>query len=180
VTFLTSSYRRLRRLARELAKFGSVGALAFILTFGLFNLFREVFHWGPLTSNGVATVISATFAYFGNRYWTFRHREKSGMGREYVLFFILNAIGLAITQLFLGSAHYLLGLTGSLAENGTLVVGTGCATVFRYYAYKRWVFLAPAEPQAPQAPQVAAVVAGRLPEASARPYETVPFSELLH
>ncbi len=146
MTFLTSLYWRLRRLARELAKFGSVGAVAFVVTFGLFNLFREVFHWGPLTSNGVATVISATFAYFANRFWTFRHRENSGMGREYVLFFLLNAVGLAITQLFLGFTHYLLDLTGPLAENGALVLGTGCATVFRFCSYKRWVFRAPVEP----------------------------------
>jgi putative flippase GtrA len=163
VTFLTSFYRRLRRLARELAKFGSVGAVAFVLTFGLFNLFREVFHWGPLTSNGVATVISATFAYFANRFWTFRHREKSGMGREYVLFFLLNAVGLAITQLFLGFTHYTLDLTGSLAENGALVVGTGCATAFRFSTYKRWVFRAPAEPQ------VQPVLADRMPDVDVRP-----------
>jgi putative flippase GtrA len=173
VTFLTSFYRRLRRLARELAKFGSVGAVAFVITFGLYNLFREVFDWGPLTSNGVATVMAATFAYFANRYWTFRHREKSGVGREYVLFFLLNAIGLAITQLFLGFTHYLLGLTGSLAENGALIVGTGCATAFRYYAYKRWVFRAQAVPQAQP------VLAGRMPKVNARSYETVPLSELL-
>jgi putative flippase GtrA len=140
VSFITSFYKRLRRLARELAKFGSVGAMAFVITFAFFNLFRHVFGWGPLTANGVATVIAATFAYFANRYWTFRHRENTGMGREYVLFFLLNGIGLAITQLFLGFTHYALGLEGGIADNGALIIGTGFATMFRYYAYKRWVF----------------------------------------
>jgi hypothetical protein len=34
---------------------------------------------------------------------------------------------------------------GQLAYNAASFVGTGLATIFRYYAYKRWVFLAPGE-----------------------------------
>jgi putative flippase GtrA len=158
MTSFIKLYKRLRRLARELAKFGSVGAMAFVITFGFFNLFRHIFDLGPLTSNAMATVIAATFAYFANRFWTFRHRESSGMGREYVLFFLLNGIGLAITQLFLGLTHYVLQLKGGLADNGALVIGTGFATMFRYYAYKRWVFR-----RAPQKPKPKPVVV-RVPE----------------
>ncbi len=135
---------RLRRIARELAKFGSVGALAFVVTFAMFNLFHVGLGWGPLTSNGLATLIATTFAYFANRYWTFRHRERSGLGREYLLFFALNGIGLVITQIFVGFGYYVLHQTGALASNLALVVGTGAATVFRFWAYRKWVFLPPA------------------------------------
>lgn len=156
MTSFTKLYKRLRRLARELAKFGSVGAMAFVITFGFFNLFRQIFDLGPLTSNALATIIAATFAYFANRFWTFRHRESSSMGREYVLFFLLNGIGLAITQLFLGLTHYVLHLKGGLADNGALVIGTGFATMFRYYAYKRWVFRkAPPKPVVVRVPEMA-------------------------
>ncbi|WP_344837729.1 GtrA family protein [Actinocorallia longicatena] len=160
----------LRRLARELAKFGSVGAIAAVITFGLFNVLHGPMGVGPLTSNGVATLVAATFAYFANRYWTFRHRESSGLGREYTIFFGLNAIGLAITQVFLGFGTYVLGLKGALAGNGLLVVGTMFATLFRYYAYKRWVFRAPAQ-VTPRVP--------RQRRRTVRTYETVPLSELL-
>ncbi|GAB3669407.1 hypothetical protein GCM10027589_36900 [Actinocorallia lasiicapitis] len=163
---------RLHRLVRELAKFGSVGAIAAVITFGLFNLFHGGWGIGPLTSNGLATLVAATFAYFANRYWTFRHRESSGLGREYTLFFALNGIGLLITQLFLGFGTYVLGFRGALAGNVWLVIGTGFATVFRFYAYKRWVFRAtepPVDEAAPPAP-IRRVV---------RSQETVPLSELL-
>jgi putative flippase GtrA len=140
--------KRLRRVVHELAKFGSVGAVAFVINFGLFNLLHASAGagLGPLTANGVATVVATTFAYFANRYWTFRHRDRTGLGREYALFFGLNAVGLVITELFLGFGHYVLSMTGTLAANGFLVIGTGFATLFRYWAYRRWVFLAIAPP----------------------------------
>ena len=40
----------------------------------------------------LATVVT----FLGNRYWAFRHRERIGMGRETVLFFVFNGIGLLI------------------------------------------------------------------------------------
>lgn len=168
MVFFTSLYKRVRRLARELAKFGSVGAMAFVVTAGFFNLFRHM-GFGPLTSVSVATVIAATFSYLANRFWTFRHRDNSSsdMGREYVLFFVLNGIGLAITQIFIGFTHYVLNLEGGLADNGALVVGTGFATMFRYYAYKRWVFRKPAAKVVPAAVPVPAM-------AGAEPLPSVP------
>lgn len=133
-----------RRLARELTRFGSVGLAAFALTLGLFNLLHGVLGLGPLTSNGLATATATLFSYAANRHWTFRHRESSGTGREYALFFALNGIGLLITQAFLGVVTYALGLRGPLESNAALVAGTGAATFFRFYAYRRWVFRSPA------------------------------------
>lgn len=147
----------LRRLARELTKFGSVGAIAFLITIGCFNLFKVMAGMGPLTSNGLATVIATTFSFYANRHWTFKGRKTESVGREYVLFFTLNAVGLAITQCFIGFTHYALGMHGTIAGNASLVLGTGAATVFRYYDYKRWVFRKPpAQAQAQRPRQTAA------------------------
>src|SRR3954454_16294330 len=135
--------KRLRRVARELAKFGSVGAIAFVINFGLFNLLhaKAGAGLGPLTANGIATVVATTFAYFANRYWTFRHRDRTGLGREYALFFVLNGIGLFITEIFIGFTHYVLDQRSLIAFNVAQILGTGVATLFRYWSYKRWVFL---------------------------------------
>lgn len=135
--------KQFAHLVHELAKFGSVGAIAFVITFVLSNLLRST---GPLKAFAVATVVATTFAYFANRFWTFRHRERAGLGREYILFFVLNAIGLVISELFIGFTHYTLGLHDAISYNVALVIGTGVATLFRYWSYKRWVFLAPTEP----------------------------------
>jgi hypothetical protein len=62
---------------------------------------------------------------------------------------VLNAIGLLIALGCLGFARYVLGLDGVLAFNiAGNVIGTGLGTVFRFWAYKRWVFLHPDHPKA--------------------------------
>lgn len=141
VSFAVDLYRRFARLIHELAKFGSVGAIAFVITTGTANVLHGALGVGPLTSNGIATVIATTFAYFANRYWTFRHRDRSGLGREYALFFVLNGIGLVITEVFIGFTHYVLDQRSLIAFNIAQIIGTGVATLFRYWSYKRWVFL---------------------------------------
>jgi putative flippase GtrA len=141
VSFAANLYRQFAHLVHELAKFGSVGALAFVITLGVANGLHSGIGMGPLTSNGIATVIATTFAYFANRYWTFRHRDRTGLSREYVLFFGLNGIGLVITELFIGFTHYVLLQHGAIAYNISLILGTGVATLFRFWSYKKWVFL---------------------------------------
>src|SRR5690606_3251942 len=91
-------------------------------------------------------VIATTFSYLANRYWTFRHRDRTGLGREYVLFFALNGVGLVITELFIGFTHYVLGMPGPLAYNVSLVIGTAVASLFRFWSYKKWVFLPASAP----------------------------------
>ncbi len=134
---------RVRRIARELAKFGSVGVIAFVITFAVLNLLKVGLGVGPMTSLTIATVIATTFAYFANRYWTFRHRERSGLRREYVLFFALNGAGLAITQVFVAFGYYVLHQTSAIGMNLAFIIGTGVATVFRFWTYRKWVFLPP-------------------------------------
>jgi putative flippase GtrA len=146
VSFAVNLYRQFAHLVHELAKFGSVGAIAFVITVGTGNALHAGLGVGPLTSNGIATVIATTFAYFANRYWTFRHRDRTGLSREYALFFGLNGIGLVITELFIGFTHYVLGQQSTIAFNVSLVLGTGVATLFRFWSYKKWVFLPPTAP----------------------------------
>ena len=138
-------------LLREIAKFGVVGIVAFVIDIGLFNLLRFAGGEGPmydrpLTAKIVSVVVATTFAYFGNRYWTFRHRGRTSFGREYVLFFVLNGVGLAISVGCLWFSHYALGLTSALADNiSANVIGIGLGTLFRFWSYRRWVFPEDAE-----------------------------------
>ncbi|AQZ66652.1 putative integral membrane protein [[Actinomadura] parvosata subsp. kistnae] len=146
MNFTRRLYHRFSSLVHELAKFGSIGALAFLLDTSLLNLFNVVVGLGPLTSKVIATTISTTFAYAGNRYWTFRHREQSGLRREYFLFFLLNGIALLFGMLTIGFTTYTLGLHDALSFNIANIVGVGLGTLFRYWSYKKWVFLEATDP----------------------------------
>lgn len=143
MTALSGLYRRLESLIHELAKFGIVGAFNFALYFGLFNLLLHR-GLGSVTSNVIATVISATSSYFMNRHWSFRHRARSGLRREYTLFFLLNGVGLLISSGVIGFTDHVLGRDTTLALNVASVLGQVIGTVFRFATYKKFVFLAPA------------------------------------
>ncbi|WP_211249414.1 GtrA family protein [Nocardioides aequoreus] len=137
------------------ARFGTVGLLCLVVDIGAFNLLRYVVEVGPLTSKTISVVLATSLAFLGNRSWTFGHREmRHGPGVAYVLFFVCNGIALAISLVCLAVSSYALGLTSPLAENvSSNVVGLGLGTLFRFWAYGRWVF-APTRPPAPPAPEV--------------------------
>jgi putative flippase GtrA len=140
VKALLAAYYRLGHLVRELMKFGVVGTAALVVDVGLFNVFLHATE-KPLTSKTISTVAATTVAYIGNRYWTFRRRSRSSVRREYTLFFLLNGVGLLIALACLAFSHYLLDLTGRVADNvAANVVGLGLGTAFRFWSYRRWVF----------------------------------------
>src|SRR3954463_7339571 len=136
-------YAAFRGLIHELAKFGTVGAINYALDVGLNNvLLVGGLHDKPLTAKGLSTLVAATSSYFMNRHWTWRHRARTGLGREYTLFILLSAVALGITLGCLAFGEYGLHQDSLLARNfwGN-VVGVGLAMVFRFWSFKRWVFL---------------------------------------
>jgi putative flippase GtrA len=141
VDFFRDVYARFRVLIHEVAKFGVVGILAFFITIGGANALHYGAKLGPLTSVTIATCVATVFAFLGNKLWAFRHRKGSTWGRETVLFFVFNGIGLLIQLAFVSAARYGLGLDSKLSYNVANIVGVGVATLFRLYCYRRWVFL---------------------------------------
>ncbi|MFY1634109.1 GtrA family protein [Solwaraspora sp. WMMB335] len=139
---------RFGRLGRELGKFGVVGGVAFVVDIALFNIAQSALGLGPLTAKTLSTVIAASVAFVGNRFWTWRHRARSGLAREYGLYFFFNAVGLGIGLACLAISHYGLGsiwpvfrtlLADNIAAN---FVGVMLGTLFRFWAYHRFVFIA--------------------------------------
>lgn len=144
ITRVRDLYSTFRNLIHEIAKFGIVGAFNYVVDAVLSNVFHFGIGLGPLTSKGLSTVIAATSSYFLNRHWTWRNRARTGLFREYRLFMALSAIALAITLVPLGLTYYVFGWHGKLAFNiSANVIGVGLAMVFRFWSFKRWVFLAP-------------------------------------
>lgn len=135
----------------ELGRFGSVGAVAYVVDIGLFNLLRfgpgEVLGEKPLTAKVISVVVATLVSWLGNRYWTFAKQRTEGHLRELVMFGLVNGGGMLIAVACLWFSHYVLGFTSALADNiAANVVGVGLGTIFRYFAYKYFVFTgAPSE-----------------------------------
>jgi putative flippase GtrA len=134
-------------VAREVVKFGAVGALAFVVDVGVFNLLRFGLGDGgpleakPLSAKVISAATATMVAWLGNRLWTFRHRRRASAGHELALFVVFNVAGMAIALSCLGISHYLLDLTSprddNLSANG---VGLVLGTLFRFWAYRTFVF----------------------------------------
>jgi putative flippase GtrA len=136
---------RLMALVREVGKFGIVGGVSFTIDLVLFNVLLEAGS-ETLVAKTVSTTIATTVAFLGNRFWTWRAREHTHMGKQYGMFFFLNAVGLGIGLACLAISHYGLGqiwpaLQSQLADNVSgQLVGTGFGTLFRFWSYRRFVF----------------------------------------
>jgi putative flippase GtrA len=126
---------------REMIKFGVVGLLAFIIDIGLANLL-----WHTVLSDKVTTakiisgIVATLFAWVGNRQWTFRHRRSRPAHHEVLLFFGVNGVALLISAVTLYVSHYGLGYVSILADNVATIIGIGLGTLFRFWAYRRFVF----------------------------------------
>ena len=137
--------QRLLAWVREFIQFGMVGATAYVVDAGLFNLLQH----GPLgflaghpnTAQFIAAATATLYSWIANRLWTYRGRTRDNATREAILFFFANACGIGISQFCLLFTHHILGFTSALADNiAVYVVGFALGTAFRFFFYHYVVF----------------------------------------
>jgi putative flippase GtrA len=153
-------YTRYRHLIPELLKFCVVGGIGAVIDLGGAAVLHGKFHVEGLEAKAISTIIATVVTYLGSRFWTFKHRENHALGREATLFIVLNVVGLVIAEAVIALVTYGFGLHSQLEYNAASVVGTGLATIFRYFAYRQWVFTAPVEPSvglAPSDPELSSI-----------------------
>ena len=153
VKLIRGLYARFQVLIHEVAKFGVVGSLAFVVTVVLFNAFHSGARLDAILATTLANALATVFAFIGNKFWAFRHRKGSHWGRETVLFFFFNGVGILITDGVVAAVQHGLGRSDNLSLNVANIFGVGLATLFRLYCYRRWVFLY-ADGEAPAAEQL--------------------------
>lgn len=135
-------YDRFRVLLHEVAKFGIVGGVGFVVQFGVQNELHIGLGIGPTISVGAAFCVAAAVTFVGNKYWSFRHREGRGLGAEAVTFFVLNGVAFFIQEGLVDAVYYGLNLRDALTFNAATFVGIGIGTLFRLYTYRKFVFRA--------------------------------------
>lgn len=140
--FIARSKGLFSLLWREIMKFGTVGGIAYVIDSTIFIFLREgALSHRTLVAGIIASVVATAFSWLANRYWTFRHRRRSALWRELALFCLMNAIGIGIATFCLFISHYVLGFQTThadfIAKN---VIGLVLGTIFRFLAYRYWVF----------------------------------------
>jgi putative flippase GtrA len=136
-----------RILLKEVTAFGMIGFISLFIDLGIYNLLSSN---GWLKAKFVSTIVATTFAYFGNRHLSFSHRARTSIGRETSFFFAINMVVLVISELVLGLVAYPLNQRGDHVVMNVVNLATiGLGTIFRFWAYKRFVFLHPDKVHAP-------------------------------
>jgi putative flippase GtrA len=146
-SLLTRARGAMDVVVREMVKFGAVGAIAFVVDIGTFNLLRfglgdgGPFEHKPITAKVISATLATVVAWLGNRLWTFRHRRRASAGHELALFVLFNVAGMAIALGCLAFSHYVLDLRSARADNVSANgVGLVLGTLFRFWAYRLFVF----------------------------------------
>ena len=155
LSLLDRARRALDVLVREMLKFGVVGAVAFVIDLGGYNLLvfgphlkgllgdqltAGAFHDKPLTARVMSATLATLVAWLGNRHWTFRHRRNRPATHELALFVFFNVVAMVIAVACLGVSRYFFDLHTQLADNVTNIIGIGLGTLFRFWSYRRFVF----------------------------------------
>jgi putative flippase GtrA len=137
-----------RVLLKEASAFGVVGAVCLVVDLGSFQLLYAHAGVGAVTSKLLATIVSVTLAYFGHRYWSFSHRARTGLKREYSLFFLVNGLTLLLGLAMVAVVRYPLGQDDALALQVTNIASICLGTLIRYVCYRRFIFVAEDAPAA--------------------------------
>jgi putative flippase GtrA len=136
-----------RILLKEITAFGAIGLVCLVVDLGLYNLLSPI---GWLKAKCISTVVATTLAYLGNRHLSFSHRARTSLARETSYFFAINLITLVVSELVLALFAYPLNQRGDhLVMNLVNLVTIGLGTIFRFWSYKRFVFLHPDRVHAP-------------------------------
>jgi putative flippase GtrA len=137
-----SLLQRLRGVSGEVVQFAVVGLVGVAVNFGVSNAVLHLTHWAPVRCSVIGTVVAIVVNYLGYRYWVYKDSDAASRRREITLFLLFSAIGLLIENGTVWFATYGLGMKSTLAYNGAKVLGTGIATLFRFFSYRTWVFKA--------------------------------------
>jgi len=146
--------RRLQELAvthHELAKFTLVGGTTFIVdTVVFYALKSSVLEAKPVTAKVIAVLVATILSYVLNREWSFKSRGGRETHHEAALFFAISGVGMAINAAPLWVSSYVFDLrvpnVSSFDENiadfiSAQIIGTLLAMAFRWWAFRKFVFL---------------------------------------
>ena len=128
------------RTFRQLVKFGLVGATGFVINVAVFAFCLRVLDVHYRLAYVIAFCVAVTNNFVWNRLWTFRHRRQANVLREFLMFILINGIGIGISTGFTALAKYGLGITDKNMLFFAGVAGILVATVVRFFAYRFLVF----------------------------------------
>ncbi|WP_242903151.1 GtrA family protein [Actinomadura terrae] len=135
---------------RVLLKFGITGGLCYVVTTIIYYALKlTLLENKPVTALLVATAVATVLSYILQRQWAFRVTGSRRRFGEFLLFVLINAISMGINAIPLYAARYWFGLEQPHVSQQVqevsdflsgMILGTLLAMLFRWWAYRRFVF----------------------------------------
>ena len=89
----------MKKLIKQLFKFGIVGGTAFLIDYSILFLLAKVIGLNELISAAISFVISLTFNYLASIKWVFEAKKQTP--KEVIIFVLLSVVGLGINELLI-------------------------------------------------------------------------------
>ena len=149
---------RMQHFLAEVTKFLTVGGIATLVAFLIFNALVHGYFAGPGPLNDqpmvafvVANTIGMFVSYRGSRSWAFRNRETVGAAGGRIAYVVINVATMAIPLGCLAVSRYALGRDDPVSDNiAANVVGLALGTAARFWAFRKFIFVNPRHRQEPE------------------------------
>lgn len=128
---------RVKKLIEQLVKFGVVGAIAFVIDFGLMNLLLA-FHVNNVVAATTSFLISLVFNYLASMRYVFVHRDDMARWMEILIFLVSSAIGLLINDLIVWLSTY--GMVSG-ADHAAYTLRTNIGKIIATVVVALWNFV---------------------------------------
>lgn len=127
-----------------------MGGLSTLIEVVVFNILVFGLGWDLVWAKVVASLAALANAYFGNREWTFRHRDRRGRMSELVLFLLANAVctalGAVLVWAGVAAVDAIRGVAaGPVMLNVVNLASIAIVVVVRFVLYHAIVFRVPAK-----------------------------------
>lgn len=120
------------QLPKQFVKFAGVGIVAFVIDFAVMVFLHEVIDLSEVLSATISFIVSVVFNYFASMHYVFSHKDDMSRKREFAIFVVLSAIGLALTDALMWLGTDPLGLDYRLVKVGA----TAIVTVYNFVTRK--------------------------------------------
>ena len=138
----------MKKLINQIMKFGIVGALAFVIDYGVYVLLAHGLQMNYLIANIFGFTLSLIFNYFMSMKFVFERKDDTDKRKEFITFTILSLIGLGINELiifgcvdgvYLNSVFLQEKIDIGLAKQAGKIVATGIVMVYNFISRKIFI-----------------------------------------